>query len=482
MSGNSARGLGKSSNKVRSGSSRYGLRTKSESSAVSTPKDNIYLSPIKPEVTPISTTPSTPSSKICTICKGIDDFRSLKFKDAITEFTDKIDAFKDLITKSIDDKNSTLSHALDTIKHFIIHVDPKKVNESFDKIDCGLTTLCNEVASLPNTAYIKDRLEVIEGRLYDLTELNSKLDALCAKLPDSAELDSRLNALENRLSELTNMDNKPIALNGGLSELSNFTAKLESFDDFVDDKIRSINSSTNSINNLTEQVSKIDLLCTQINSKLESTNIQNTRPLPSLPISSNDNSTHIHNYNAPNPKTCLILGDSNTKYIKLDDNQLLSHRIPTYLIEDIDPKTCFGYKKIWIHVGTNNIKSIRCSSTNDIYRHFNIFMQKISSIRSICPHSKIIVSPIPPTAIQALNRRAIIFNRLLFSQKPFFSTLDFNMFCGSDDKLMTIYRCYNNKEDKIHFGSLGIKILTSKVKHSFLHLDQRSYASAATQY
>ena len=55
------------------------------------------------------------------------------------------------------------------------------------------------------------------------------------------------------------------------------------------------------------------------------------------------------------------------------------------------------------------------------------------------------------------------------------------MFCGSDDKLMTIYRCYNNKEDKIHFGSLGIKILTSKVKHSFLHLDQRSYASAAAQ-
>ena len=178
----------------------------------------------------------------------------------------------------------------------------------------------------------------------------------------------------------------------------------------------------------------------------------------------------------------LILGDSNTKYIKLYDNQLLSHRIPPYLIEDIDPKACLGYKKIWIHVGTNNINSIRCSSTNDIYHNFNIFMKKISSIRSICPHSKIIVLPIPPTAIQALNKRAIIFNRLLFSQKPFFSTLDFNMFCGSDDKLMTIYKCYKNMEDKIHFGSLGIKILTSKVKRSFLHLDQRSYASAATQY
>ena len=176
----------------------------------------------------------------------------------------------------------------------------------------------------------------------------------------------------------------------------------------------------------------------------------------------------------------FILGDSNTKYIELDDNQLLSHRIPPYLIEGIHPKACFGYKKIWIYVGTNNIKSIRCCSTNDIYHHFNIFMKKISSIGSICPHSKIIVSPIPPTAIQALNRRAIIFNRLLFSQKPFFSTLDFNMFCGSDDKLMTIYKCYNNKEDTIHFGSLGIKILTYKVKHSFLHLDQRSCISSSS--
>ena len=90
-----------------------------------------------------------------------------------------------------------------------------------------------------------------------------------------------------------------------------------------------------------------------------------------------DNSTQIDNYNAPNPKTCLILGDSNTKYIKLDDNKLLSHRIPTYLIENINPKACFGYRKIWIHVGTNNIKSIRCSSTNDMYHHFNISCKKL---------------------------------------------------------------------------------------------------------
>ena len=40
-----------------------------------------------------------PSSGICIICEGIDELRSLKFKDAINEFADKIETFKHL-TKS----------------------------------------------------------------------------------------------------------------------------------------------------------------------------------------------------------------------------------------------------------------------------------------------------------------------------------------------------------------------------------------------
>ena len=483
MSGSGTRSTGKNPNKIRNGSTRYGLRSKSESSTASTSKEETYLTPMRSEVAHVAITPSTQLSKVCSICKGIDDFRSLKFKDAITEFTEKIDAFKALLTKSFDDNNSTLNHALDTIKHFILHIDPDKINDSFSKIDSGVNALCNEVASLPSTAYLESKLDALESKLPNLTELNSKLDALHMKLPDAAKLDSRLNAIETRVSELTNKDIKPYALTDGLPELTNFIAKLESIDEFVDNKIKSINSSTNSFDNLTEHISNIESLCTSLNSKLESTNTQhNIRPVPTLSFSSNSDPTHILGHATPNPKTCLILGDSNTKYVKLDDDQMLSHRIPTYLIEDIDPKACFGYKKIWIHVGTNNIKSIRCSSTDDIHRHFNTFMHKINSIRSICPHSKIIVSPIPPSAILALNRRAIIFNRLLFSQKNFFTTLDFNMFCGNDGKLMSIYGCYNNQEDKIHFGSLGIKILTSKVKHCILHLDHRSYASAATQY
>ena len=153
-------------------------------------------------------------------------------------------------------------------------------------------------------------------------------------------------------------------------------------------------------------------------------------------------------------------------------------------MEDIDPNLCAGFKKIWIHVGTNNIKSIRCGNSNDIHRHFNTLMHKLKAIQSICPHSKVVVSPIPPTAIDVLNRRAIMFNKLLFSHKTFFTTLNLNIFCGSNGRLMDIYRCYNNRQNRIHFGSFGIKILTSKVKHclSMSHINHRSYASAIRQY
>ena len=199
---------------------------------------------------------------------------------------------------------------------------------------------------MPSTSYLESKLEALESKLPNLIELNSKLDAFHAKLPDTAKLDSRLNALETRLSDLTNKDIKPYALTDGIPELTNFIAKLESIDEFVDNKIKSITSSTNSFDNLTEHISNIESLCTHLNSKLESTKTQhNIRPVPTPSLSSNTDPTHIRSYSAPNPKTCLILGDSNTKHIKLDDDQLLSHRIPTYLIEDIDPKACFRVQK-----------------------------------------------------------------------------------------------------------------------------------------
>ena len=131
---------------------------------------------------------------------------------------------------------------------------------------------------------------------------------------------------------------------------------------------------------------------------------------------------------------------------------------------------------------TNNIKSIHCRNMDDVKKHFNTLLSKLDTIRNLCPHSKLIVSPILPTAIAALNHRALMFNKLLFSKPNWFITLDFNLFCGSDGNLMSIYRCYNNQHDRIHLGSFGIQILTSKAKHCLTLTDTRSYASADRQY
>ena len=263
-------------------------------------------------------------------------------------------------------------------------------------------------------------------------------------------------------------------------------AKLDSIGEIVDSKIGGMDILPNSFNGLTSQISNLESLCAQLNSRSHPSSGPSIHSTSMASPTHNivNHSSQFTNSRIPSPKMCIIIGDSNTRHIKLEDKHLDSYRVATYLIEDIDPNLCVGFKKIWIHVGTNNIKSIRCSNSDDIHRHFNTLMHKLNAIHSVCPHSKIIVSPIPPTAIEVLNRRAIMFNNLLFSHRSFFTTLNLNIFCGSDGKLMDIYRCYNNRQDRIHLGSLGIKILTSKVKHclSLSHIDHRSYTSAIRQY
>ena len=255
--------------------------------------------------------------------------------------------------------SSTLDHALDTIKHFIVRVEPDKLNDCFAKIDSGIHSLHNEVASLPSVAYLEDRLESLEG-----------------KLPNMIKLDTRIEEMEHRLAELSNISSKLVMIDGKLPRpsLDNYIAKLDSIEECVNDKVTRISSMSNS-NDLTEYISRLESLCSQLSRKLKLTNQQHGNTIPS---SINMQSNPVIDSPVPNPKTCLIIGDSDTKHIKSDDDQITSQRIPTYLIEDIDPNLCIEYKKIWIHVGTNNIKTIRCSNTNDIYRHFDILMHKLN--------------------------------------------------------------------------------------------------------
>ena len=106
----------------------------------------------------------------------------------------------------------------------------------------------------------------------------------------------------------------------------------------------------------------------------------------------------------PSKNITLILGDSNTKYTFIPN----SFRIATYVIEDIDPEMCREYKSVWIQCGVNNLKPTTCHSIKDVRDIFNLFIEKL------CPFTKVIVSPILPTGLCALNNRIGYFNRLLF--------------------------------------------------------------------
>ena len=205
-SGGAARS--KNYTRTRSGTSRYGLRSKSESLATSTAKKDIYVTPLKPELSSKVTTPSTPSHEVCTICKGMEDLRNLNLKYAISDFTDKIEIFKDL-TKSFDNNNSTLSHALDTIKHFIIHIEPDKLNDCFAKIDSGINSLHSEIANLPNITYLESRLESFD-----------------VKLPNMDKLNARIDALDHKLSELSSIISKSVVSDNNQPNISNYIVKL----------------------------------------------------------------------------------------------------------------------------------------------------------------------------------------------------------------------------------------------------------------
>ena len=177
-----------------------------------------------------------------------------------------------------------------------------------------------------------------------------------------------------------------------------------------------------------------------------------------------------------NPST-LIMGDSNTKYVNLPHANY--HRIPTYTIEDIDPVKCIGYAKLWLHVGINNLKSIRCGGLGDVHRYFNLFMHKVDLIGKLSPRTTVIISPILPTGVSTLNDRARTFNRLLFSTNRWWHTLNFSIFATRNSMLQSHFRCYGNPKDKIHIGFHGIRELERIIAKEISRVDARSYSVVA---
>ena len=178
------------------------------------------------------------------------------------------------------------------------------------------------------------------------------------------------------------------------------------------------------------------------------------------------------------PRDCVILGDSNSKYVTIDTNHITTTRIPRYRISDINPGHCVGYSRIWIHVGINDLKTRNCRGPADVHMYHSLLLEKLHRIRQLCPNSKLIVSPILPTGVPVLNERARLFNNnLLYTGPQWFELLDFRVYCGTDGRLQEMYRCYSNIRDRIHLGRIGIELLKDKLISSISKVDTRSYST-----
>ena len=118
-----------------------------------------------------------------------------------------------------------------------------------------------------------------------------------------------------------------------------------------------------------------------------------------------------------------------------------------------------------------------CHNMIEVKHKFDMFMKKVNEIKYVSLNTKVIISPILPTAIPELNSHALYFNSLLFAQKRQWGLLGFDTFCNSSGLLAPVYRRYSNKNNRIHLGFRGINLLTSRLRAEISLADGRSFAA-----
>ena len=192
----------------------------------------------------------------------------------------------------------------------------------------------------------------------------------------------------------------------------------------------------------------------------------------------------------------VILGDSNTKYIKFGTGKgTFGWSLPgkchneIYTTEKIDPNLCVGYQNIVVHIGINDLKDKKETGYVSVQETFLNWKLKIEEIQKLCPYSKVIVSEILPTKIPKLNARAIEFNQYLCNYRQYqnksLKVIEHGVFADqSSNSLKKEYGCFKNQKDRIHLGSSGIRLLASKIREAVLysHVDRRTFAELVSTH
>ena len=170
-------------------------------------------------------------------------------------------------------------------------------------------------------------------------------------------------------------------------------------------------------------------------------------PLPVLSDQSVKYVITFRSINRRNRNSTLVIGDSNTHFIRFHHEnknselgkEIYGRRIKAYTIEEINPIDSIGYQNIVFQGGLNNMKNkyALTDGSIDIESTFDQWLSKLVAIKRLCPYNRIIASPIPPTKIRSLNDRARKFNHLMFTcQNRFWQKLRFDCFLDNKYNLL----------------------------------------------
>ena len=418
-----------------------------------------------------------------------------------------------------------MDHAVNAIRHFILKFDTDSMDDflktsvqNIEIVKGNLVDLNNYITKLDD---IEDRFAKLEKTLTKFCEFDKKLLSENSKLEEMEKfIHNKLESIESitqmnsndrdhtvlqKINELNQLCNE---LNHKVDNSKHTTyhrsPQIADLEELISAKFDSLKSLSTENVTITHKIHKVEEICSNLHRKMDFFTNQHppNAPYTSTPyvrrqVMSNSIPFTPHNirHQAPNynttrcntiptpeahttPRDCVILGDSNSKYVTIDTNHIRTTRIPTYRITDINPEHCVGYSRIWIHVGINDLKTRNCRGPADVHMYYSLLLEKLHRIRQLCPNSKLIVSPILPTGVPALNERARLFNNnLLYTGPQWFELLDFRVYCGTDGRLQETYRCYSNVRDRIHLGRIGIELLKDKLISSISKVDTRSYST-----
>ena len=180
--------------------------------------------------------------------------------------------------------------------------------------------------------------------------------------------------------------------------------------------------------------------------------------------------------------TCII-GDSNTGGLKFGSDRartfgdlLPGRQFYAPVIDKINPYDTTGYNNTVILCGINDIRDDKIKNKNDIRSIFNRLSSKIEKIQAINPKSHIYICPILPTKLSELNRKALCFNNLIFTELipsnfgvtcviGFDDFLDANGLLHQDlSRRLTRFK----KPDNLHLNWKGVAQLARTIKNTVL--------------